>query len=239
VAAVTSKARRARPLRRLLQAAAVFLPFALKRFIYTRLLGWRVDPAARVGFSYLDAESVVLEAGARIGHITVVRELETLHVASRGEIGNWNWITAARALVSSRSDGSGAAASFRIEREAALTHRHYVDCTGGITIGELATVAGVRSTLLTHQIDPATARQTTASIWIGDRSLVSSNVCITPGARVPARSLVAMGSVVLPGLTEEGVLYAGVPARMTSSDLQGARYFSRERGWVAPVSEHE
>ena len=38
-------------------------------------------------------------------------------------------------------------------RHAALTSRHYVDCSNRVDIGEFTTVAGARSQILTHAID--------------------------------------------------------------------------------------
>jgi acetyltransferase-like isoleucine patch superfamily enzyme len=97
-------------------------------------------------------------------------------------------------------------------------------------------VAGVRSTFMSHGIDVRINSQVATGIAIGDYCLVSSNVALAPGSRIPSRSLVAMGAVVVHGLKGEGMLHAGVPA-VVRKDVAGGAYFSRPHGVVLPLDE--
>ena len=106
-------------------------------------------------------------------------------------------------------------------------------------MGEFTTLGGVRSTVLSHSIDVANGVQTTQPVHVGDRCFISSNVSLTPGSRVPPKSLVAMGAVVVGCLTQEGALYAGVPARAIRLGIESGVYFSRRRGFVGLVRDDE
>ena len=130
---------------------------------------------------------------------------------------------------------------FRLGRNSAVTSRHYMDASGGIRIGDFTTVAGVRSTVITHGIDLMGSQQSVSGCSIGDYALVGSNVKLVPGAHVPERSLVAMGSVVIPGLEAPAALYRGVPATR-AKDLPPGRYITRESGPVdlpSPASDRQ
>lgn len=218
--------------RKVLVAATIVLPWSLRRRLYIRLLGWRLAPSARIGLSYIDAAHVAMAEGSWIGHLNVVRNLPLLQMGEDSAIGQWNWLASAE-VYDSAVPPTGGFRGLKMAGYTAISSRHYLDCSGGITMGTGSMLAGVRSTLLTHQIDVAAGTSGTSPIEIGEYSLVSSNVKITPGALVPARCLVAMGAVVTGRLQEEGALYAGVPARVVRRDIGSGRFFSRVRGFVS------
>jgi len=169
---------------------------------------------------------ISLGADARIGPFNVFRDLRSLELGDRSVIGQWNWVSAASPLVVAPGHGR-----LSLGRESALTSRHYVDASGGVSIGDFTTVAGVRSTFITHGIDWRRNEQSTRPIVIGDYCLVSSNVALPPGAIVPNRSLVGMGATIVGG-ADEGMLWVG--ARATAVKPVGGEYFSRPRGFVDP-----
>lgn len=146
-------------------------------------------------------------------------------------MGNFNWITASP-MFRSEITATSEHACFTLGRESAVTARHYIDCSGGVTIGEYTTVAGVRSTILSHQIDLVEGVQSTKATKIGDYCFVSSNVCVTPGASIPDRSVVAMGAVVVGDLAPADALFGGVPARVIRVHEDAGKYFRRIHGFV-------
>jgi acetyltransferase-like isoleucine patch superfamily enzyme len=223
--------RASRRMRILLTAALAPMPQVLKRRAMERLLGARINRSATIGLSIVDCDDLDMGPGSRIGHFTVLRGLRRAHLGSGATVGNFNWITAAP-VFQSRSEGTDGDGCFTLGRESAVTSRHYVDCSGGVTIGEYTTIAGVRSTILSHQIDVHEGLQSTRSTHIGDYCLVSSNVCMTPGASIPDRSVIAMGAVVVGHLEVVGALYGGVPARLLRSGIDTGAYFRRARGYV-------
>jgi acetyltransferase-like isoleucine patch superfamily enzyme len=217
-----------------LLACTIALPWSIRRRLYARFLGWHLAPTARIGFSYVDADRLTMAAGSRIGHLNVIRNLRILEIGEGSLMGQWNWLTVASEF-DEPAPPSGGFRGLRLGNYVAIVSRHYLDCSGGITIGDNTLIAGVRSTFLTHQVDTEAGTYGTLPISIGEFCLVSANVCFTPGSVLPARSVVAMGAVVTGTLEVEGALYGGVPARVIRTGIGGGRYFSRERGNL-PVS---
>jgi acetyltransferase-like isoleucine patch superfamily enzyme len=205
------------------------LPWPLRRLALSSLFGWRLHRRSRIALSlFYNVESVKLGPGASTGYFNVFRNLRLLELGDNSSIGQWNWITCSPMFFDPPVAGTG---TLVVEQETAVTSRHYIDCAGGIRIGAHTTVAGVRSTILTHQIETEASRQTALPVSIGSHCLLGSNVCVTPGASIPDNSVVAMGAVVVGALGEPGMLYAGVPARPVRS-VEAGEYFHRERGFV-------
>jgi acetyltransferase-like isoleucine patch superfamily enzyme len=216
----------------------VVLPWWIRRRAYSWLFGWRLHPTSHIGLSLVSADVVILAEQARIGHFTVIRDLTILELGAASLIGNWNWITAAPVFRGTAES----AGILRIGPESAVTSRHYIDCSGGVDIGTFVTLAGVCSTILTHQINRTSSAQTIAPVTIGDRSLISSNVRFVPGAAIPADSVVGMGAVVVGHLEEPNHLYVGVPARAVKTLAGTDAYLHRSLGRVGlaptdPVSQ--
>lgn len=205
-------------------------PGPIKRRLLRWLLGWEIHGSAKVGLSlFYNVKHVRMGPGSRIGHLNVFRNLRSVQLGSGASIGQWNWITAASMLID--PPYLPTSGCIKVDDEAAITLRHYIDCAGGIEVGRATTVAGVRSTILSHQIDVADSRQTAVPVRIGVYCFVGSNVLVTPGASIPDRCVIAMGATVVGRLPKRGMLYGGVPAKALKRVGDGA-YFTRERGFV-------
>jgi acetyltransferase-like isoleucine patch superfamily enzyme len=192
-------------------------------------LGWQVHPTARVGICLIQrVDRLVVGERCVVGHANVLRDLHHVTFGPGARMGRWNWVSGARMLKEDPSRHH-----LELGRESALMSRNYVDASGGVRIGEFTTVAGVRSTFITHGIDLHDSEQRTAPIEVGAFSIVSSNVRLVPGAVVPDHSLVAMGAVVTPGLVEPYRLYAGAPATARRPLDPESGYFTRT---IGPVS---
>ena len=214
-------------MKRLTVLVVCALPASTFKNWLLRQLGFRVSRTARFApCLVLNVSAILLADRARIGPFNVFRDLSSLDLAEQAVIGQWNWVSAARPLVTAPGQGT-----LRIGRESALTSRHYVDASGGVSIGDFTTVAGVRSTFITHGIDWRSNRQSTRPISIGNYCLVSSNVALPPGATIPDRSLVGMGATIVGG-DEEGMLWVGSRA-LAVKPISGD-YFTRLRGFVDP-----
>lgn len=197
------------------------------------LAGHRIDRSASIAPIIL-LRSNVLDVGpdARIGALSCFRGLTRLTLGKRAEIGQLNWISAADFLV--RQSDSPSAGTLTLGPNASLTNRHYLDASGGILIGDYATVAGVRSVFMTHGIDVEENCLETAPIEIGEYAMVGGSCRFVMGSQVPPRSVVAMGSTVIRGLEAVERLYAGTPARSKKELPSNAAYFMRVDGKVHP-----
>ena len=79
---------------------------------------------------------------------------------------------------------------------------------------------------MTHGIDYQRNQMVTGPVHIGHHAMVGGNVKIVLGARIPSRSVVAMGATVIAGLEQDCSLYAGTPAVLKKRLLVGD-YFER------------
>lgn len=206
------------------------LPASTAKNWLARCVGYEVDPTAKVhAILLLGVHELLVGRHARIGSFSVFRQLRQVTVREFGRIGQWNWVSSAPDFWS-EADGSGRAI---VGEHASITSRHYIDCSGGFSIGAFSTMAGVRSTIITHGISIKNSVQECAAVTIGNFSIVSSNVKLVPGATVPDNSLVAMGAVVSKGLNQPFYVYGGVPARRLASLPEDSAYFGRSDGRVA------
>jgi len=222
---------RTAPTRHLLRLLAGLLPATPLKSAFLRRLGWDVSADSSISVCILwRVEHVVLGPNSRIGAFNVFRDLRRLELGQGSVIGQWNWISAAPELRPLSDDGG----SLRIGHHSAITSRHYVDASGGVTVGDHCTVAGVRSTVITHQIDLAASAQTVKPVHIGHYVIVSSDCRIAPGARIASNSLVAMGATVVGDLDERFGVYAGVPARKVREIPRDAKYFRKADVHVRP-----
>lgn len=205
------------------------LPASPAKNLLMNVFGHRVGKGCRIGICLLwDVRSIELHDGASIGNFNVLRNLKMLKLGLRTSIGAWNWISAAPLFAESAPE----AGSLYVDRESAITSRHYVDCSGGVRIGMFATVGGHRTTILTHGIDFSSNRQTAGPVLVGDYTFVSTGCTLLKGSMLPDQSLLAAGAVLTERRSESapGGMWGGVPAKRIS-DISGD-YFSRNTGYV-------
>ena len=216
-------------LRSALVIVVAALPASELKNSLLRRLGWAIGGGVHIGpcLIYM-VDHVDIGDGAGIGAFNVVKDLAALTLQEYAVIGHWNWVTAARSLRE-----AGAPCVFHLGAHSAITSRHYIDCSGGIRVGTHTTIAGVRSTLVTHGISWRSSAQTFSSIEIGDYCLISSNVQVSPGTVVGSRIVVGMGATIAGRVVDPG-LYIQSRATLVKSDLDGD-YFRRAQGHVAAI----
>lgn len=208
------------------------LPASQIKNALLRKCGFAIAERCSFGISLLlGTREVRLDAGCRISNFNVFRGLEKISMKSNASIGSWNWFSAATEFTRQEPR-----ACFVIGRESAVTSRHYIDCSGGVLIGDFSTVAGQRSTFLSHGIDFDRNIQTTAPINIGDACFVSTGCTVLKGATLASKSVLAAGAVLTSQdpLARPG-LWAGVPA-VWKKEVKGA-HFERQRGRVGTDSD--
>jgi acetyltransferase-like isoleucine patch superfamily enzyme len=216
-----------------IQLLLLLMPWPLRRLLLWRLLGFEIGANARIGASVIIAGEVSLEAASRVGHLTVVKGLKRLELAEYAAIGNRNWISG----FPDRQDGAFAGEIGRrpeliVERHAAITNSHIIDCTNQVRIGCFATVAGWRSQILTHGIDIGSNKQRSAPVSIGRYSFVGTGCILVKGSALPDFAVLGAGSVLTKRQNETHVLYSGVPAVKVRVLNEKSLYFNRLEGLV-------
>jgi len=216
-----------------LSVSLLLLPWRLRRLAMIFLFGYRIHPSARIGLSVICPDHLEMAERSRIGSCTMCKGLELLELGEHASIGNLNWITAFPADGKGYfSADSGRRPGLVVGDHAAITTRHYIDCTNALHVGSFATVAGLHSQILTHSIDIYQNRQSSQPITIGAYCFVGTGSIILGGSVLPDYSVLGAGSVLNKAFTESHYLYAGIPARPVKPLSKEAQYFQRATGHV-------
>lgn len=212
---------------------ACLLPWPLKRLVYRKVLHYQISDSAGVGFSLIKADYVCLGRGARIGHLNVIRGCASVIVGDHSSIGNFNWVTAHPTNDTRHyAKQLDRRPELSMGMHASITSRHYIDCTAAVSLGDYATVAGVRSQLFTHSIDLSQNVQASEGVRIGAYAFVGTATVLLPGSALPDFSVLAAGSLLNKAHREPYGLYAGQPAARIRELPQDLAYFHRIQGFV-------
>jgi len=216
---------RARRLLRLVTLGLVgLLPNLLKKPIYRLVFGYRFGPGVSIGVSLLDACTVALDAGTRIGHLNAIvrggrfatgvrTRIGTLNVIRGGErvsLGDYSEVIRLNVLnaIPDHDCTTEPESVLEVGAGTVITSGHRIDFTDRVTLGKNVIIGGRNSSLWTHN------RQETAPIEIGDFCYLGSEVRLAPGAKLPNECLLAIGSVLAGEIKEPRSLVAGVPAKV-------------------------
>lgn len=218
----------------ILYAISLLLPWPIRRWILVHSLRYDIHPTSRIGYSWIMPSRLVMEAGARIGHLTVCKGLDLLKMSSYSVIGRNNWITGFP------KNGSGyfehqtdRQPQLILGQHSAITNLHIIDCTSSVTIGAYATFAGFRSQILTHSIDLVECRQDSSPVVIGDYTFVGTACVILGGSVLPSYSVLGAHSLLNRVHSQPWALYGGTPARLIKTLDVDVKYFMRTVGRVA------
>jgi hypothetical protein len=218
----------------LLMALSVGLPWSWRRRLLQRWMGYELDPTSRIGLSWVFPRRLILGAHARIGHLTVCKNLDLVHLSAHALIGNLDWVTGFPPGPSPHyAHQPDRRPELFLGAHAAITHRHLIDCTNRVSIGAFTTFAGFQSQILTHSIDVAASRQTSAPVTIGEYCFIGTNCVLLGGAVLPDRCVLGAKSLLNKAHTETCQLYGGVPAKpLQPLPIEDNAYFRRETGIV-------
>jgi acetyltransferase-like isoleucine patch superfamily enzyme len=167
--------------------------------------------SAKVGVTlFIGGGKLELSKNSRIGSFSVFRDLRLLMMGEGSSVGNLNWITASKALVA-----KGARGTLAMGDSSVITNRHYLDVSGGLSLGNRSAIWGVRSTVMTHGIKIESWKQDTQSVDIGDDSVIGSNSIVCPGTKVPNGSSFGMGALLSGQKYLPNMLYVNTKASIS------------------------
>lgn len=174
-----------------------------------------------------------MEENSRIGHLTVCKNIDLLHLGADAIIGQLNWITGFPSGNSRHfAHQTKRHPELILESHGGISSRHLIDCTERVRIGAFATLGGFRSQLLTHSIDLAVGRQSSEPIEIGEYCFVGTEAVILGGSSLPHHSVLGAKSLLNKQWSEPFYLYGGVPAKPLKKLSEDMEYFRREKGFV-------
>jgi acetyltransferase-like isoleucine patch superfamily enzyme len=220
-------------MKKILMLLSLLLPWALRRRALCRWFGYRIDPSARIGRSWVFPARLVMEANARIGNLTVCKNLGLVQLGECATIGNGCWITGfpegGERFFAHQPERRP---ELIVGRHSAITNRHLIDCTATVRIGAFTTFAGFQSQILSHSIDLEACRQSSEPVTIGDYCFVGTNCVLLGGAVLPDYSVLGAKSLLNKAFAQTHQLYGGVPARPLKALPEGIAYFQRQEGIV-------
>lgn len=218
----------------IIRCFVVLLPWKLKWWVLNKFFHYQIHPKAHIGLSYIFPRHLIMEEGAKIGHLNVAIHLDKMILKKNSIIDRGNWITGFPTGTTSRhfSHNKDRKSELIIGCEAAITKNHHLDCTDSVQIGDFTTIAGYNSQLLTHSINIYDGCQDCHPITIGDYCFVSTGVKILGGSHLPDYSVLGAGAVLNKQYVDTYRLYAGVPARSVKDINKDAKYFNRLSGFV-------
>jgi acetyltransferase-like isoleucine patch superfamily enzyme len=218
------------------------LPSFVKRPLYRLVFGYRIGRGVRIGLSLLDAASVDLAEGTRVGHFNLVTRVEKLATGRHCRIGMLNIIRGGESValgdyseimrlnvlnaIPDHDCTTEPESVLEVGAGTVITSGHRIDFTDRVTLGKNVIIGGRNSSLWTHN------RQETAPIEIGDFCYLGSEVRLAPGARLPDECILGLGSVLSGEINEPRSLVAGVPAKVVRplSEKDLARIRRKTRG---------
>lgn len=208
----------------LMLACVALLPSFLKRPCYRLFFGYRVGKRVRVGLSILDARDCQIDDDVQIGHLNVIIGVQKVSIGEHVRIGHLNIIRGGDEVrlgryaeiirlneINSIVDPdvvNEVEPRFLLGAGSIVTTGHKIDFTDRVEIGRRSILGGRNSSLWTHN------RQRTRPIEIGSFAYVGSEIRMAPGASIPSRCIVGIGSVITGQLCGEEKLIAGVPAKV-------------------------
>ena len=204
-------------------------PWVVRRWILVSVLGFKLDPRSRIGLTIIFADEIEMAEGAFLGHFNYIGKLDLLKMDADTFIGNFNWIPGLSQRLNSPffRKKTNRRSELIMGKCSMIAHQNFIDCTDRIELGPFSGIAGARSQLLTHGIEPISSSQTCSPISIGAFTMVGSGTLITKGVRIPDRCIVSAGSVVQHVNAPEYSLLAGNPAVAIRQIPETAKFFQR------------
>lgn len=189
---------------------------AVRRVLLGLIHGYTIHPSARVEmFAVIAVDSATIAARARVGRFTKFTGPFSLRIDEGVRIGPSNVIACGSFAGEAARVNQGFTRTCHLKRDALMTSNHYVDVSGGFTLGEHSWIGGRGSQFWTHG-----ANLGGQAVSIGDRTYVGSAVRFAPGATVGNESLVSLGAVVTKAFTEPRLLLGGVPAKVLRENIE-------------------
>ena len=215
-------------MKKIINFLVVLFPWKVRRFILIRFYHYQIHPTARIGLSYIYPKHLIMEEGAYIGHLNVAIHLELILMEKDCTISQKNWITGFPLDNKTNfQDFPNRKPYLIMKKDSAITKQHLVDCTDTVTIGELTSVGGYGTQILSHSTSLQMNKQSCAPITIGHHCFVGTRSIILPGSILPNHSVLGAGAVLKKQFTEEYALYGGVPAKFIKKMDETYAFFSR------------
>lgn len=184
---------------------------------FLNLLGFNIHKSARIGFSLLFVDNLVMEKNSQIKNFNVLKGPFNIYLKKNAVIGRRNKI------IRGRKGVSYGLANLTLGINAIIVSDHHLDLTRSISIGDNSIVAGIRSQLWTHGYVHASTGPTRfrvdGEINIGNNVYIGSGVLINPGVRIADTIYIGGNSTISKDLIIPG-MYVNQPLRLLDKSYE-------------------
>lgn len=216
----------------LVQVFLMLFPWGIRRKGLNFLLKYKIHATARIGCSIVLTRHLVLDQYSNIGHLNVLRGLESVHISEYATIGRLNWIYGCSKESGLFGSTRERESSLEVGRHSAITSRHIIDCTDKVMIGCFSLIAGYRSLILTHSVNFEKNFQDCKPVEIGNYCFVGTSSVILGGSILPSYCVLGAMSLLNKKFSENYCFYAGVPASAIKKIPESLHFFSRKAGRI-------
>lgn len=187
----------------------MFMIQPLKLFVYRRIYGWNIGHTVKIGFSYIDADDVLIGDGVRIGNFNIIRNLRHLQVDTGSFIANFNQ------FYGNKYQDPQWKTCLIIRDHVLFMSHHFIDVAGTIEIGSKTVVGGRDTHFWSHSLvsENDSSKLVPLDIFIGKNVYIGARATLL-GCSIPDAAIIGMGSVVTKSFSAEDcqLLIAGNPA---------------------------
>ena len=223
-----------------------------------RLLGHKIGKKVRIGFSLISAKQIILEDNVKIGHfnliinnalvlnkgacigyLNILKGPFNLLLKEKAAIGNKNYLTRSEKGITYGES------NLYLGELTKITTGHHIDLTQSISFGKFSILAGINSQMWTHgyyHADTGKDRiRIDGKIRIGDNVYIGSGCIFNPGVKVGNAIHVGSGSVVSKELEKPG-MYVSQGLRHIENSLDKVKSKLnkvKDHGLVEPTYKKE
>lgn len=220
-------------------AGIAILPSPIACACLRLVFGYKIGKRVKLGFTVIDAADCSIGDNVRIGHLNVFTRIGKLSIGEHTRIGALNIFRGGDEIRIGRYCDvlrmneinsipepdivNPADPRFILGDGSMIAASHKIDFTDRVVFGKRVILGGRNSSVWTHN------RQKTEPVEIGDYSYLGSEIRIAPGAAIPAKCIVGMGSVVAKRFENEDKLIAGVPAAEVKDLNEDGRFLTERK----------
>lgn len=218
----------------IIQVILWLFPWRVRRLCYNIFFKYSINKKTSIGYSIILCKELEMDELSRIGNFNFINKVDKIKLGVDAGIGTFNFITGMPTSIKSYfKHVHNRKCELIMDAHTGITSRHFIDCTGGIYLGEFTTIIGIRTQLFTHSIDIKMNRQDSNPVVFGKYCLVGTNCTILPGSSLPDYSVLSAHSLLNKSYSDSNFLYGGVPARNVKKLLiSEVKYFTRAKGNV-------
>ncbi|WP_373032501.1 hypothetical protein [Sulfurovum sp.] len=199
----------------------LFPPCKIKNMLLS-LVGWKIAPHVKIGFSYICVKHVSLGEKSSVGHGNYIK-VDCLYLEESAYIQKFNQIYGPLIVVLKKQAAIGnlnkivrakhpvswGHSMLKLGELSKVTSKHTIDCMRPVVFGDFSTLAGYNSQIWSHGFMHALTGpgryRVDGSISIGDNVYIGSGSILNPGIKIVNGVIIGSNSSISKSLLKSGL----------------------------------